>query len=173
MVKEMAIHSSVLTWRIPGPRAWCATIYWFAQSRTRLPWLSSSSRLQQYTNQELSEVQVGFRRGRGTRDQVANICWIIEKARESQKKIFISASLTMVKPLTVWVMANWKILKRWECQTTLPVFWETCMHVKKQQLEPDIEQQTGSKLGKEYVKTIYCHSAYLPSIQSTSCEMLG
>ena len=47
------------------------------------------------------------------------------------------------------------------------------MQVKKQQLEPDMEQQTGSKLGKEYIKAVYCHSAYLTSVQSTSCEMLG
>ena len=53
-----------------------------------------------------------------------------------------------------------KFLKKWEYWTTLPVSWENCMQVKKQQLEPDIEQKTGSKLGKEYVKAVYCHSAY-------------
>ena len=62
---------------------------------------------------------------------------------------------------------------RWEYQITLPVSWETCMQVKKQQLEPDMEQHTGSKLGKEYIKSIYCYPAYLTSMQSTSCEMLG
>ena len=67
----------------------------------------------------------------------------------------------------------WKILKRWEYQATLPASWEICMQVKKQQLEPDMEQQTGSKLGKEYVKAVYCHPAYLIYMQSTSCEMLG
>ena len=51
--------------------------------------------------------------------------------------------------------------------------WETCMQVKKQQLEPDVEQETGSKLGKEYVKAVYCHPAYLTYMQSTSCEMPG
>ena len=58
-------------------------------------------------------------------------------------------------------------------QTTLPVSWETCMQVKKQQLELDLEQQTGSKLGKEYGKAVYCQPAYLTSLQNTSCEMLG
>ena len=60
-----------------------------------------------------------------------------------------------------------------EYQTTLPASWEICMHAKQQQLEPDMEQQAGSKSGKEYVKTVYCHSAYLTDMQSTSCEMLG
>ena len=62
----------------------------------------------------------------------------------------------------------WKTLKRWEYQTTLPVSSEICMQVKKQQLEPDMEQQTGAKLGKEYVKAVYCHPAYLTYMQSTS-----
>ena len=60
-------------------------------------------RLQQYVNRELPDVQVGLRKGRGTRDQIANICWIIKKAREIQK---ISALLTMPKPLTVWITIN-------------------------------------------------------------------
>ena len=66
-----------------------------------------------------------------------------------------------------------KFLERWEFQTTLPAFWETCMQVKKQQLEPDMEQQTGSKLGKEYIKAVYCHPADLTYRPSKSCEMLG
>ena len=70
----------------------------------------------------------------------------------------------------VWITANWgKFLKRWEYQTTLPVSWETWMWVKKQQLELDMEQQTGSKLGREYDEAVYCHPAYLTYIQSTSC----
>jgi len=117
------------------------------------------ARLQQYVNQELPDGQAGFRKGRGTRDQMANICWIIEKARESQKNIY-SVSLTTLKPLTVWIMTkSGKFLKRWEYQTTLPTFWETCMQVKKQQLQTNM-QQTGSKLGKEYVKAVYCHPAF-------------
>ena len=66
-----------------------------------------------------------------------------------------------------------KFLKRWEYQTTWPASWETCMQVEKQQLELNMEQQTGAKLGKEYNKAVYCHSAYLTSMQSTLCEMLG
>ena len=62
---------------------------------------------------------------------------------------------------------------RWENQITLPASWEICMQVKKQQLEPDMEQRTGSKLGKEYIKVVYCDPAYLTSMQSTSCKMLG
>ena len=67
----------------------------------------------------------------------------------------------------------WKILEEMGIPATLPVSWEICMQVKKQQLELDMEQQTGSKLGKEYVKAVYCHPAYLAFMQSTSCEMLG
>ena len=64
------------------------------------------ARLQQYVNRELPDVQAGFRKGRGTRDQMANICWIMEKAKEFQKKTSISALLTMPKPLTVWITIN-------------------------------------------------------------------
>ena len=117
-------------------------------------------------NQELPEVQAGFRKGRGTRDQIANICWIVEK--ESSRN---SALLTTPKPLTVWITTNCgKFFKRWEYQTTWPASWETCIQVKKQQWELDMEQKTGSKLGKEYIKAVYCHSAYLTYMQSTSCE---
>ena len=131
------------------------------------------ARLQQYMNWELPNVQARFRKGRGTRDQIANIHWIIEKARET-RKTFTSASLTTLKPFTLWVTTNCgKFFKRWEYQTTLPASWETCMQVKRQQLEPDMEQWTGFKLGKEYIKAVYCHSAYLIHMQSTSCDMLG
>ena len=106
------------------------------------------ARLQQYMNRELPDVQAGFRKGRWTRDQIANIHWIMEKAREFRKNS-TSALLTMLKSLTVWLTTNCgKILKRWEYQTTLPASFETCMQVKKQQLELDMEQWTDSKLGK-------------------------
>ena len=75
------------------------------------------ARLQQYVNREHLDVQAGFRKARGTREQIANICWIMEKAREFQKNI--SALLTMLKPLTVWITINCvKFWKRWEYQTT-------------------------------------------------------
>ena len=78
------------------------------------------------------------------REKISNIHWIIEKAREFQKKT--SALLTMPKPLTVWTATNCgKFFKIWEYQTTWPASWEICMQVRKQQLELDMEQQTGSK----------------------------
>ena len=128
------------------------------------------ARLPQYMNCELPDVQAGFRKGRGTRDQIANICWITEKAREFQKNIyscFIDYSKTFL-----WLTTNCgKFLKRWEYQTNWPVPWEICMQVRKQQLELDMEQQTGSKSGKEYVKAVYCHRAYLTYMQSISCKI--
>ena len=95
-------------------------------------------------NQELPDVQAGFRKGRGTRDQIASIHWIIEKAREFQKNIYFcfidySKAFDCVDHNKLW-----KILK----DTGIPAFWEIYMKVKKQQLEPDMEQCTGFKLGK-------------------------
>ena len=102
-------------------------------------------RLQQYVIWELPNVQAGFRKGRGTRDRIANICWNTEKAREFQKNIYFCFT-DYPKPLTVWITINYgKFWKRWEYQTTWPASWENCMQVKKQQLEMDMEQQTGSK----------------------------
>ena len=119
------------------------------------------ARLQQYVNYEIPDVQAVFRKGRETRGQIANICWIIER-ESSRKKSSISALLTMPKPLTVWITTNYgKFLKRWEYQTTWPASWEICMQDKKQQLELDMKQQHGSKSGKEYIKAVYCHPAYL------------
>ena len=96
------------------------------------------------------------------------------KKQGSSRKPSTSPLLTMLKTLTVSITTKCgKLFRRWEYQTTLPASWETCMQVKKKQLEPDMEQCTGSKLGKEYVKAIYCHPAYLTYMHSTSCEMLG
>ena len=87
-----------------------------------------------------------------------------QKKQENSRKTSTSASFTTIKPLTVWITTKCgKFLKRWEYQTTVPACWETSMQVKKQQLELDMEQQTGSKLGKEYVKVVYCHPAYFIS----------
>ena len=103
------------------------------------------ARLQQYVNRELPDVQAGFRKGRGTRDQIANIHQISKK-QESSRRTSISALLTMPKPLTVWITINCgKFWKRWEYQSTWPASWEICMQVRKQELELDMEQQTGSK----------------------------
>ena len=131
------------------------------------------ARFQQYVSHKLPDVQAGFRKGRGTRDQIANIRWIIKKKQESSRKISTSASLTMPKLLIVWITTNCgKFLKRSEYQTTWPASWEIYMQVRKQQLELDMEQQTGSKWGKEYIKAVYCHPAYLTYMQSTSWEMI-
>ena len=96
------------------------------------------------------------------------------KKQESSRKTSISALLTMPKPLTLWITINCgKFWKRWEYQTTWPASWEICMQVRKQQLELNMEQQTGSKQEKEYVKAVYCHPACLIYMQSTSWETLG
>ena len=96
-------------------------------------------------NRELPDVQAGFRKGRGTRDQITNICWIIKKAREFQKNIYF-CFIDYAKAFDVWITINSeKFWKRWEYQTTWPASWETYMQVRKQQLELHMEQQTGSK----------------------------
>ena len=95
------------------------------------------------------------------------------KKQESSRKTSTSALLTTPKTLTMWITTKCgKFFKRWEYQTTWPASWEICIQVKKQQLESDMEQ-TGSKSGKEYVKAVYCHPAYLTYMQSTSWEVLG
>ena len=103
------------------------------------------ARLQQYMNCELPVVQAGFRKGRGTRDQIANIRWIIKKAREFQKNIYF-CFVDYAKAFDCVDHSKlWKFWRTWEYQTTWPASWETCMQVRKQQLELDMEQQTGSK----------------------------
>ena len=93
-------------------------------------------------NQELPDVQAGFRKGRRARDHIANIHW---RKQESSRKISTSASLTMPKSLTVWITTNCgKFLKKWEYQTILPASREICMQVKKQQLELGMKEWTGS-----------------------------
>ena len=103
------------------------------------------AKLPQYVIRELPDVQGGFRKGRGTRDQVVNIHRIIEKAREFQKNICF-CFIDYAKVFDVWTTTNsGKFLKRYEYQATWPASWETCMQVKKQQIELDMQQQTGSK----------------------------
>ena len=98
------------------------------------------ARLQQYVNRELPDVQAGFRKGRGTRDQIANIRWIIEKAREFQKNIYF-CFIDYANAFDCVITINCgKFFERWEYQTTWPASWETCMQVRKQQLELDMEQ---------------------------------
>ena len=96
-------------------------------------------------NHELPDVQTGFRKGRGTRDQIANIRWITEKAREFEENIYF-CFIDYAKAFDCADHSKLrKFWKRWEYQTTWPASWETCMQVRKQQLELDMEQQTGSK----------------------------
>ena len=102
------------------------------------------ARLQQYVNCELPDVQAGFRKGRGTTDQIANIRWIIENAREFQKNIYF-CFIDYAKSFDCVDHNTGKFWKRWEYQTTWPASWEICMQVRKQQLGLDMEQQTGSK----------------------------
>ena len=102
-------------------------------------------RLQQYMNCEIPDVQAGFRKGRGTRDQIANICWIIEKAREFQKNIHFCFIDYAEAFDCVDNHKLWKILKEMGIPDHRPASWETCMQVRKQQLELDMDQQTGSK----------------------------
>ena len=103
------------------------------------------ARLQQYVNHEHSDVQAGFRKGRGTKDQIANIWWITEKAREFQKNIYF-CFIDYAKAFDC-VDHNklWKILKEMGIPDTWPASWEICMQVRKQQLELHMKQQTGSK----------------------------
>ena len=132
------------------------------------------ARLQEHMNCELPDVQAGFRKGRGTRDQIANICWIIEKVRQFQKNTYF-CFIDYAKAFDC-VDHNklWKILQEMGISDHLTcLLRKTCMQVKRQQLEPDIEQQTGSRLGKEFIKAVYCHSAYLTYMQNTLCKMLG
>ena len=117
------------------------------------------ARLQQYMNQEFPYVQAGIRKGRRTRNPITYICWIMEKEREFQENIYF-CFIDYTKAF-VWITTNCgKFFQRWGYQTTLPASWEICMQVKKQQLGPDMEQWTGSKLDKEYNKAVYYHPVY-------------
>ena len=148
-----------LAWRIPGTGE-PGGLLSMGSHRVRHDWSNLAAvaahaskvmlkilqaRLQQYINCELPDVQAGFRKGRGTRDQIANICWIIEKAREFQKNIYFcfidyTKSFDCVDHNKLW-----KILKEMGIPDHLICLWEICMQVRKQQLELEMEQQTVSK----------------------------
>ena len=130
------------------------------------------ARLPQYVNHELPVFKLDLEQAEATEIKLPTFAGSSKK-QESSRKTSTFVLLTMPKPLTVWITTNCgKFWKRWEYQTTWPASWEICMQVRKQQLELDMQQQTGSKLGKEYVKAVYCHPTYLTSMQSTSWEML-
>ena len=119
-------------------------------------------------NHELPDVQAGFRKGRGTRDQISNIRWIIEKAREFQKKIYFCFIDYANAFDCVDHNKLWKILKEIRIPDHLTCLLISLLAGQEATLGPDMEQQTGSKLGKEYVKAKYCQLAYLTYMQSTS-----
>ena len=124
-------------------------------------------RLQQYMNRKFQMFKLGLEKPEEPEIKSPTSTGSLKK-QENSRKTCTSDSWTMLKPLTVWITTNCgKFFKRCEYQTTLPASWKTCMHVKKQQLELDMEQWTCSKLGKEYIKAIYCH------MQSPSYEMPG
>ena len=117
------------------------------------------ARLQQYMNHELPDIQVGFRKGRGTRDQIANIHWIMEKAREFQKNIYFCFTDYAKAFDCVDHNKLWKILKEMGIPDHLTCPLRNLDAGKKQQLEMDMEQQTSFKSRKDYVKAAYCHPA--------------
>ena len=116
-------------------------------------------------NAGLDEAQAGIKiTGRNTNNlRCADDTKLMAESKEEKERYLLYASKQNCG----------KFLKIWEYQTTWPAFWEICMQVKKHQLELDMEQHTGSKLGKEYFKAVYCYPAYLTYMQSSSCEMLG
>ena len=131
------------------------------------------ARLQQYVNCEIPDVQAGFRKGRGTRDQIANIHWVMEKAREFQKNIYFCFIDNAKAFDCVYHNNLWKILKEMGIPDHLTCLLRTLYAGQEAKLELDMEPQTGSKQEKEYVRAVYCHPAYLTYMQTTSCKMPG
>ena len=124
--------------------------------------------LQQYVNCELPDVQAGFRKGRVTRDQIT-LCWIIKKAREFQeKKKSISALLTMPKPLPVWITTNCAKFLEMRIPDHLTCLLRNLYATQEATARPGNETTDWFQIEKEYVKDVYCHSAYLTYMQSTS-----
>ena len=124
-------------------------------------------RLQQYVNHELPEIQAGLRNDRGTRDQVGNICWIMEKAREF-RKTSTTALLTMPKPLTVWITTNYgKFFKRWEYKT-IPQHLRNLYAGQEATVRTGHESTYWFQIRKGVHQAVYCHPAYLTYMQNTS-----
>ena len=126
------------------------------------------ARLQQYMNRELPDVQAGFRKGRGARDQITNIHWIIKKAREFQKNTYFSFIDYAKAFECVDHNKLWKILKEIGIPDHLTCLMRNLYAAQEATVRTGMEQQTGSKEGKEYVKAVYCHPAYLTYMQRTS-----
>ena len=131
------------------------------------------ARLQQNMNREPPDVQAGFRKGRGTKDQIANICWIIKKAREFQKNIYFCFTDYAKAFDCVDHNKLWKILKEMGIPDHLTSLLRNLYVGQEAIVRTGHRTTAGSTLGKEYVKAVYCHPAYLTYMQSTSWEMLG
>ena len=128
------------------------------------------ARLQPYVNSELPDVQAGFRKGRGTRDQIANIRWIIEKARDFQNNIYF-CFIDYPKAFDCEDHNKlWKILKEMGIPDHLTCLLRN-LYASQEATEPDMKQWFGSKLGKEYVRAVYCHPAYLTYMRSMPFEI--
>ena len=126
------------------------------------------ARLQQYVNHELPDVKAGFRKGRGTRDQIANICWIIEKAREFQKNMYFCFTDYAKAFDCVDHNKLWKIPQKMGIPDHLTCLLRNLYADQEATVRTGHETMAGAKLGKEYVKAVYCYPAYLTSMQSTS-----
>ena len=124
-------------------------------------------------NRELPDIQAGFRKGRRTRDQIANMHWTMEKARDFQRNIYFCFVDYPEAFDCVDHNKLWKILKEMGISDHLTCLLKTYMQVKKQRSEIDMKQQIGSKQEKEDIKAVYCHHVYLTYIQNTTCKMLG
>ena len=121
--------------------------------------------LQHYVNWELQDVEAGFQRGRGTRDQIANILWIMGKTKNSKKKTKkTSASLTTLKPLSIWITTSWNVLKKIKVPDHLTCLLRNLCSGSGKKLKLGMEKLAGSKEEKEYKKVIHCYPAYLISI---------
>ena len=131
------------------------------------------ARLQQYMNWALLDVQAGSRKDRGTRDQVANTCWIIEKTREFQKNIYFCFTDYAKAFDCVDHNKLLKILKDMGIPDHLTCLLRNLWAAQEATVRTGYETTDWFQLGKEYIKAVYCHPAYLTYMQSTSCEMLG
>ena len=157
----MATHSSTLAWRIPWteePGGLLST----GSHRVGHDW-SDLACMHALEKKMATHSSIFLWRIPGTEELGGLASTGSHRVRHDWSNLAAAAAalLTMPKPLTVWITSCGKFLERWEYQTTWPASWEICMQVKKQQLELDMEQQTGSKLGKEYIKAVCCHPAYL------------
>ena len=162
---------SVFTTIQKGNAKECSNTIAFISQASKVMLKILQARLRQYVNQvRASRCSSWIQKGRGTGDEIANIHWIIEKAREFQKTFYF---IDYTKAFDcVDHHKLWKILQEMRIPDHLTCLLRN-LQIKKQQLELDMEQQNGSKLGKENIKAVYCHPAYLTYTQSTSCEMLG